>query len=300
MTLSRPVAVARGTRRTLWPVHMLAVTVPHAEVELASGLCWGAGIAGLEERGGVAGNATLVVGTDDPDALVAALGSRWPIEPVVEDQDLWVDSWKPWARAIRIGRAMSIRPPWIGPADLDSDASIDLVIDPGRAWGHGAHPTTAMVLELLVQDDPWGSEVLDVGCGSGVLSVAAARLGASRVVGVDIDRDAPPVTRRNAVANGVGDIVVASNDDVRAIDDRFDLVLANIGAATLAELAAALADRVGADGSLILSGLLDEQTVSVLDAYADWEVVERLERDGWVAFTLVRTVQSSRSSSSGS
>ena len=139
-----------------------------------------------------------------------------------------------------------------------------------------------------------------MGCGSGVLSVAAARLGASRVVGVDIDRDAPPVTRRNAVANGVGDIVVASNDDVRAIDDRFDLVLANIGAATLAELAAALADRVGADGSLILSGLLDEQTVWVLDAYADWEVVERLERDGWVAFTLVRTVQSSRSSSSGS
>ena len=277
---------------------MLAVTVADDEVDLVSRLCWGAGIEGLEERPGDGGTTTLVVGTDRPDEVVALLGSRWPVRAVHEDQDVWVESWKPWARAVPVGDTVTIRPPWI--ARDERDGRIDLVIDPGRAWGHGAHPTTSMTAELMLATRLDGTAVLDVGCGSGVLAVVAASGGARRVVGVDIDPEAVVATRANAATNGVAALVEASTRPLADVEGRFDLVVANIGAATLAVLALQL-DAHAADGArLLLSGLLEDQLAATLAAFRGWSVVDGRDRDGWVAVSLGRDPQSSRSSRSGS
>src|SRR5437762_1884353 len=132
-------------------------------------------------------------------------------------------------------------------------------IDPGSCFGSGSHPTTRMLLTLLerVVDEACAPTVLDVGTGSGILAVAAARLGAGRVTAIDIDPASPSVTLANAAVNGVADRIQASTTPLEALpaDERFDVVVANLSAATIAELAPALIARTAAGGILLLSGL---------------------------------------------
>lgn len=272
----------------------IVVGVPDDEVDVVSGLVWATGaadggapsVAGVEER--VAGDrkALLVVSlpADAVAGVLAALGGRWPLEVTgpLDDRSWW-DAWRPWARAAEVGRVV-VRPPWVD-HDLPPGA-VEVVVDPGRAFGSGAHVTTQLVLAALQDRDLQGRAVLDVGCGSGVLAVAAARLGAGRVVGVDVDPEAVLASEANAAANGVVDPVEVHLGSVGAAPaGRFDVVVANILAPVLIDLAPAVAARVAPGGAIVLGGLLAEQAEGVAHAYAEagagMGVVA--EQDGWVA-----------------
>jgi ribosomal protein L11 methyltransferase len=153
-------------------------------------------------------------------------------------------------------------PSWVGPED------VVLAIDPGRAFGSGAHPTTRMCLaelERLVEPE---SAVADIGCGSGVLAVAAAAQGAALVVAVDIDPEAVRATAENAARNQVGGRICCSDTEAGDLEPgAYDVVVANIAAGTLVALAPALVRALADDGTLVVSGVLECQAASVLEAF---------------------------------
>ena len=158
--------------------------------------------------------------------------------------------------------------------------ALNLVLDPGLAFGTGSHPTTALCLEWLAGTLHGGETVLDYGCGSGILGIAAARLGAQTVLGVDIDDNALIAARDNAAANGVEIALRHSRDP---LPERFDIVIANILTNPLCVLAPLLAGRVARSGQLALSGVLESQAEMVAAAYAPLIALEvGSVRDGWV------------------
>ena len=160
---------------------------------------------------------------------------------------------------------------WVVPGDMAAPGHADSVVvrlDPGLAFGTGTHATTALCLEWLDGLDLRGASVYDVGCGSGILGIAALKLGASDVLGVDIDLQAITATRQNAVRNGVADCLEAS-DDVTTPDRQFDVVLANILAGTLIDNADRIGSAVRVGGRLALSGILANQVADVKAAFCD-------------------------------
>jgi ribosomal protein L11 methyltransferase len=188
-----------------------------------------------------------------------------------EVEDGWEERWRDFHRPVQVGKL------WIGPPWVAAPATgVAVVIDPGRAFGTGAHPTTQLCLELLQELAP--GSLLDVGCGSGVLSIAAALLGYSPVLGVDTEEAAVAATRVNAVVNGVavGAELVAPD----AVLPAADVVVANISAATVLSLAG----RVDA-AHLVTSGYLqpDEPTLP------GYRRVERRQLDGWAGDLHVRS-----------
>jgi ribosomal protein L11 methyltransferase len=212
--------------------------------------------------------AALVDADADPqsvlDAAAAELGKSAP--PMLEvrfvaDQD-WVRLTQSQFEPIPIGDRLVITPSW----HASDDASrIEIVLDPGLAFGTGSHPTTRLCLQWLERHLPAGADVIDYGCGSGILAIAAARLGAAHVVGVDIDPQALVATRDNAAANRV-EVEVRSTADPRP--EPADVVVANILSSPLKLLAPVLIDLVRPGGALVLSGVLERQVDEVSDAYA--------------------------------
>ncbi len=181
--------------------------------------------------------------------------------------------------------ALWIVPSWHEPP---SEAQVVLRLDPGLAFGTGSHATTALCLEWLVQHVRAGMRVLDYGCGSGILAIATAKLGAERVVAIDIDPAALTATRDNAAANGV-----AARIDVRSghepLVETFDLVVANILTRPLIVLAPVIAQAVAPGGRLALTGILQEQAEEVIAAYAPYVALAAgAQRDGWVRLEGVR------------
>ena len=156
-------------------------------------------------------------------------------------------------------------------------------IDPGAAFGLGDHPTTVLTLRLLRRTWWPGATVLDVGCGSGVLSVVAARLGAPYVEAIDISPAAVEATIANAARNGVAGAISASTRPLSSIDEPFDLVLANLLAPVVVDLAPDLRRVVAPSGALIVSGVLDGAHDHVREALAPMQVVETVTREGWAA-----------------
>lgn len=281
------------------------VVVAGADVDLASGLLWAAGVAAVAEDPRPDGR--VVLRADVPPgglgAVRAALAGRWPVVPVVVDDGL--DGWRDHARSVRAGRRLVVHPPWV-PSGPPSGDDVVLEVDPGRAFGHGAHPTTRLCLAAVEEavGARSGAHVLDVGCGSGVLAVAAARLGSPRVVAVDVDPEAVEVTRANADRNGVAGTVAAhlvgdvatgdarlGGDPLGDVEGRFDVVVANIGEAALVGLARHLVARLAPGGTLVLSGLLDPPPARVVDAYVRLGVAtpRTTALDGWTALTSTAT-----------
>jgi ribosomal protein L11 methyltransferase len=215
---------------------------------------------------------TGLFGTDaDLDSLEIDLRDSLELEQLprhrieaLEDRD-WEREWLKDFGPMRFGERL-----WICPADTEADDDAVVVrLDPGLAFGTGTHATTAMCLEWLDSAGLEGRTLLDYGCGSGVLAIAALKLGCSQALAMDIDVQAVTATGQNAAQNGVQSrlTVTASADD---IEGQFDIVVANILAGPLAELAASIAQHVKIGGLLTLSGILSEQVDDVLDAYAPW------------------------------
>lgn len=201
----------------------------------------------------------------------------------IADQDwerAWMDDFQPMRFGQRLWIVPSAHPV---PDDAHADDAVRLRLDPGLAFGTGTHATTALCLEWLDGQPLAGKRVLDFGCGSGVLAIAAALLGAAPVVATDNDPQALTATADNAAANAVQDALhIVASDDWTAAGDN-DVVVANILANTLVELAPQLVAALAPGGHLALSGILPEQADAVADAYAALGVdLQRRERDGWV------------------
>ena len=279
------------------PAHVL-VRVAARDADLVSGLLWIDDPQGIEERAD-GDDVVLVAGFSSHDArraggprLTERAGDAAPeVAVVAADDESWHDAWRPHARPVRVGSLLVVP---VGPDDADpppeSDGTTVLAIDAGRAFTAGSHPTTRLVLAevevaLAGLDAP---TVLDVGSGSGVLSVAAARLGAAAVTAIDIDPAALDATLANAARNGVADLVDVRSTPLADLDGQYDLVVANLLHSTLVELAAALAARVAPEGRLVLSGLLSDQWVDAAFHLGRWYAEAVTTEDGWVAVRLSR------------
>ena len=195
-------------------------------------------------------------------------------------EDEWRDVWKQFFRSTRIGKRFVVRPSWDQASTLQGDHIIDL--DPGRAFGTGAHPSTRLVIALsegLADTHVEAARILDLGCGSGILAIAAARLWpTAEIVAVDNDPEATACTDENLERNDVKN--VTTNTSVLSVAmGTFDLVLANIQADVLCPLAADLWQATRPDGHVILSGILTEQAADVRSAFARAGFVFDEQRD---------------------
>jgi ribosomal protein L11 methyltransferase len=213
---------------------------------------------------------------------------------LLEEED-WAESWKVNFRPLSIGRQLLVLPPWL---EVSDSTRLPLVLDPGMAFGTGAHPSTRRCLEALEERIQPRDLVVDVGCGSGILSVAAVLLGAGHVLACDIDEDAIAATLRGAEINGVASKIEVFQGSwmdaaARLADGRpADIVVANILAPVLSKmLGEGLAEIVGPGRWLILAGILEEQRQAVDDAArAAGLTMEAEARDGiWVTLTFRRT-----------
>ena len=201
----------------------------------------------------------------------------------IKEED-WLEAWKAQFTPLRIGRFL-VRPSWIETA---SDDAIPIVLDPGMAFGTGLHPTTQQCLEALSTIPLDGKSVLDVGTGSGILAIAAAKRGAAPVVGVDTDPLSVDAARENAERNGVAmPIGLGSAADVPG---RFEIVVANIVAPVLQRIAGDLAARLAPHGVLVVAGisLPNEPETRAAFATQRLRVMDRTLRDDWVAIALRR------------
>ncbi|MCB9660656.1 MAG: 50S ribosomal protein L11 methyltransferase [Sandaracinaceae bacterium] len=270
--------------------------VPTDDVELVSYELWEQGAQGIEERdattiehGADASVTTLVVSVPD-DAVAAELAAAYPqfngrVAHVLGDD--WRDAWKSYFKPTRVGGRILLRPSWesVEPAPHE----VVLTIDPGQAFGSGIHETTRLVLMEVDGRVQPGDTILDVGCGSGILAVAGLLLGAGSAICLDIDPLAVDVAYENAARNGVTERLRASTDDVREVPGQYALVLANIQAWVLKELAAALMERVVPGGVLVLSGVLVGQENDVAESFNAWGVAPALRFENeWVSLTYVR------------
>jgi ribosomal protein L11 methyltransferase len=198
----------------------------------------------------------------------------------VAEQD-WVRATQAQFKPIRINERLWIVPSWCAAPD---PAAINLTLDPGLAFGTGSHPTTRLCLAWLEQMIAQNDRVLDYGCGSGILSIAAAKLGAGLVHGIDIDPQAIVASRANGERNRVDASFARPDAGLVTAGSSYDVVVANILANPLIVLAPLLAAHTRIGGRIVLSGVLDAQAAAVLDAYRRWFKLARWRRDGdWVA-----------------
>lgn len=228
------------------------------------------------------------VTTDELDALWTSLrsdagDSLGPHEFRIVPETDWVRATQAQFEPIEITPKLWIVPTWCEPPNPEA---INLRVDPGLAFGTGTHPTTRLCLQWLSDLSLTGKSVLDYGCGSGILAMAACALGASDVFGVDIDPQAVETARLNTEANHLK-VAYATSDD--ALNERYDIVVANILAGPLTVLAPAICSHVKSGGGLALAGILTPQIERIQTAYAPWiKLVVSAERDGWVRMSGTR------------
>jgi ribosomal protein L11 methyltransferase len=272
----------------------VTVRVRSEQLELAQLRLWELGATGLEERDQTtlvrdveSGGTVILAAFPDEASARYALGeirSEYEADILyVPDAD-WATEWRRGFGAQRIGKRLLLQPSW-EPAE-SKPGDVVLTIDPENAFGSGDHETTRLVLQILDEHIGGGERVLDVGCGSGVLSIAAVRLGAASAFATDIDEDAVIVTARNAELNGVAPHVWASTQPLAEVDGLFDIVLANIETRALMHMPKDLQARMAPDGLLVLSGILQPEREGLLAAYAPMKLEQCLEEGEWCACVL--------------
>jgi ribosomal protein L11 methyltransferase len=214
---------------------------------------------------------------------------------VIHEED-WAEAWKAHFPVLRVGRRLVIRPTWRRHRSKPGD--VVLALDPGMAFGTGLHPTTRLCLALVedLADSGLlaGVRVLDVGCGSGILAIAAARLGAASVLGLDPDPIAIESTSANARRNRLVRRVRARQGSIPSGDGPYDVVLANLVASLLVELAPGLRDELGPGGTIVASGIFVDREDEVRRAFesAGLRVGGRRAEGDWVALEASRVVSS--------
>ncbi|MBV7300562.1 50S ribosomal protein L11 methyltransferase [Enterovibrio paralichthyis] len=228
----------------------------------------------------------------DMDAVVAILKTSpllgedftHKIEQL-EDKDwerAWMDNFKP----MRFGQRLWVCPSW---CEAPEPEAVNIMLDPGLAFGTGTHPTTALCLEWLDGLDLAGKTVIDFGCGSGILSLAALLLGAEKVIGIDIDPQALQASKANAERNGVADRLELYLPKDQPANLQAEVVVANILAGPLRELSPIIKSLIAPQGVLAMSGVLDSQAESVADCYRDELTVDAItEKEEWCRITAHR------------
>jgi len=278
------------------PHHGLRVAVPLAQLEEISWVLVDLGATALESRDGTtmnitaAGKGELLACFEDLETRDRAhleLASAPGVDEVGDEEfedDGWSTRWRDFHRPVVLER-LEVIAPWMETTAAELET---VVIDPGQAFGTGGHATTRLVLEMLERRVPLPGRVLDVGCGSGVLAIAAARLGAGHVLGVDIEDAAVEATRSNAALNGLVDRIDVVLGTAADAGGTWSLVLANLELGAFLEAAPGLTESVEPGGIMLLSGLLEEQVGSCLDLFDGFVLVEKFEREGWAALALER------------
>jgi ribosomal protein L11 methyltransferase len=274
-------------------VELLTLRAPSGEIELAlDHLLQHGAQAVIEEPGD--DYTVLVTDLGDVSACVADGATRgWVFGERVVDVAV-MDGWRTHAEPTVIDDALVIVPAWWVPPspdgthDLANSTPTVVPIEPGPTFGLGDHPTTVLALRSLRRLDIVDRSVLDVGCGSGVLAISALVLGAGAATAIDIMPAVVDVARANAERNAVGDRLAVSTTTLADVEGSFDIVLANILAPVLVELAEALADSVAPGGHLVVTGLLETRYQHVVEALEPLRTVHLEFLEGWVAVTLRR------------
>ncbi len=267
------------------------VSVSPDDVDVASDRLWQLGVRAVEERpvdGGIV-ELWTAVGEDDAaiERAAAAIGGAWAWR-TEEFEFEHAETWRDHARARPVGERLLVVPAWRtdGADETSAGERVPILVEPGAAFGLGDHPTTELCLRALEAEVTPGATVLDVGCGTGVLAIAALKLGAGNVRAVDVSAAAVESTRDNARRNGVADRLEVDLTPAAELGGAHDLVLANILAPTLIALAPDLRRLTAPGGRLVVSGILGGAHDHVLDALTPMQVTRTDVLDGWAAVTL--------------
>lgn len=266
----------------------IVVTVEETGAEVAADTLWSLGVVAVEERTAGGGRVELwtSVGEErgDIERALARIGQRWECRVEVVDDEV-AQSWRVFAAPTEIDPDLVIAPSWCVPSEVPAGTTV-VAIDPGSAFGLGDHPTTVLTLRSMRAVLRPGARVLDVGCGSGVLGIVACLEGAASCVGIDIAEAAVSATLANAARNGVASRCTASVTPLAEVRGEFDVVLANVLAPVLVDLAAELRRVTAGSGTLIVSGVLAGRHDHVVEALSPMTVVDRRVSGGWAAVTL--------------
>lgn len=235
---------------------------------------------------------------DNPAEALAFLRERFTAEDIpfstqerICKQDDWANEWKKYFKPLPVGNRLLIQPAWEEPTGTSGRTV--LTMEPGMAFGTGAHETTRMCLELMERYISPGMEILDVGCGSGILSIAALLLGANRAVGVDIDAMAARTAAENAALNHVEDRFQALTGSLTdRISGRYDMAFANIVADIILELNGSILDYLKPGAIYLMSGIIDIREPEILASLKDrFDVLEIKRERGWTAIAARATQQ---------
>jgi ribosomal protein L11 methyltransferase len=231
----------------------------------------------------------------DLQQLYPELPTLKVLQEDLQDED-WAETWKTFFKPIRVGSSIVVKPSW--ESYEPSADQVVIEIDPERAFGTGNHPSTALCIEILehiissvsVGEGDSGPSVLDVGTGSGILGIVAARQGAQRVLGLEIDPDALEAAQCNVDRNGVGEIMSVTLTPLDQVEQTFDVVVANLTASLLTHMADDLVGHVSAQGLLLLSGILAEQVEEVAKRFETryFKVIKNWSKEEWQAILMRR------------
>ena len=210
-----------------------------------------------------------------------------PLDIISKDitDDGWSEGWKQFFKPVVLN-TLQVITPWMEPPDKNLKT---LVIDPGQAFGTGGHATTKLILQFLENRHLSGSlpsRILDVGCGSGILSIACAMMGATDITGIDIDEVCENAVAKNAAANSVDGFITAKTAVPSDITGRWPLVLANIQLAVFLKTASSIAPLVETGGELLISGILKDQKQQCIELFSEFTVEQSSELEGWLALAL--------------
>lgn len=236
--------------------------------------------------------------TDDSDVMIAKIKTRLAglsnmavqvdvLSERVDEKD-WAHAWKEYFNVTRITDKIVVKPEWKDYTPAPGEVIIH--IDPGMAFGTGTHPTTYMCLTLLEKYVQPDTPLLDVGCGSGILMIGAAKLGAGAMTGIDVDPMAVDITRQNLEKNSISldnvTLLAATLDKTPAI--HYDLICANIIAQVITAIMPDIATRLASDGNAILSGIIEERLPDIYTALEEQrlECVKKINQDEWVALVV--------------